>query len=259
MNVGSPRSREAMPHLAAADPAAADLAATYDALWAKGRRALLTGRIEREPLPAAGTARWGISAVLRPRPWPEALGACAAAIALQLGVAGVLYDERSLHITLRAIEGFRDDVPHDDEDLRVYRDVLAELVHGTVPLRLSLRGLTATPGAVLVQGWPTVELQAFRLALFDRLAALGLASRGPETSLDTIRTTAHATLVIHEGPVARPTGLVELIDAQRATAFGAWTFRELWLVGYRRTTGHVELIEYGRFAFGADADDREGA
>ncbi len=233
------------------------LAAIYDGLWEQGRHALLGGRIEREPMPLPGTVRWGISAVLRPRPWPSALVACAAAVAARVGNAGVMYDEAGLHITLRAIEGFRNVVRPDDEDLLAYRDVLTEIVARTAPIRLHLRGLTATPGGILVQGWPTVDLRAFRLALFDRLAVLGLRWRGPETSSNAIRTTAHATLAIFEAPVARPTGLVDLIESHRSTDFGEWVFPELWLVGYRRTAGRVALVEYGRFAFGADDQPRE--
>lgn len=233
--------------LVEADPM---LAATYDALWKQGRRALSTGAIEPEPLPAPGTTRWGISAVLRPRPWPTALRDCAASVATRVGRNGVCYDEHGLHITLRAIEGFRRDVPPDDAAVGAYRDALADVAKQTAPLGVRLAGLTATSGGVLVQGWPSSSLQAFRDALFDRLGGLGLAARGPETSPDTIRTTAHATLALFEGPVVDPVGLVDLIDAQRSTAFGEWVFPELWLVGYRRTAGRVALIEYGRFAFG---------
>ena len=230
------------------------LAATYDALWAKGRDALSTGRIAPEPLPSRTTVRWGISAVLRPRPWLPALAACAKACAALIGPSGVFYGEHNLHITLRAIEGYRDDVPDDDDEVLAYRDVLATIALRTAPLRLRLSGLTATPGGVLVQGWPQVELQTLRHALYDRLDALGLASRGPETSDATIRTTAHATLALYEGPVARPDELIDLIDTHRASDFGEWLFAELWLVGYRRTAGRVALVEYGRFAFGADVD-----
>ncbi len=235
----------------------ARLAATYDALWAKGRDALSTGRIDPEPLPCAGTVRWGISAVLRPKPWPPALAACATACAALMGPTGVIYDEGNMHTTLRAIEGFRDQVPCDDGDVSAYGDVLDAVAGRTAPIRLRLGGLTATPAGILVQGWPSPGLQTFRQALHEGLAERGLASRGPETSRDSIRTTAHATLALYEGPVARPTALVDLIDAHRANDFGEWIFPELWLVGYRRTAGGVALIEYGRFAFGDESKHSE--
>ena len=237
----------------------ARLAATYDALWATGRPALAAGRVDPEPLPVEPTVRWGISAVLRPRPWPRALAACATECASLLGGHGVVYDERNVHITLRAIEGYRDDVAIDDADVRAYRDVLAAVFRRTPPIRVRLRGLTATPAGVLVQGWPHADLQVVRHALYERLVERGLASRGLEATPATCRTTAHATLALFEGPLAEPARLVELIDAHRTTDFGEWVFPELWLVGYRRTAGHVALIEYGRFGFAANARRHEVA
>lgn len=225
------------------------LDATYDALWRQGLRALSKGAVEPEPLPLAGTTRWGISAVLRPRPWSPALVECAAAVAACVGTAGVVYDERGLHVTLRAIEGFREPLAPDHADVRAYRNAVADGARVTAPLRVRFAGLTATSGGVLVQGWPCPALQAFRHALFDRLAASGLASRGPETSPDTIRRTAHASLALFEGPLADAAGLAGLIGAHRSTAFGEWVFPEVWLVGYRRSAGRVALVEYGRFPF----------
>jgi 2'-5' RNA ligase len=219
----------------------------YDDVWAEGRRALIDGRLVAEPLPVVGTVRWGISAVLRPRSWSPALRSCATRCAELMGDGGVVYDAENLHITVRALEGYREQVTDEaDAYLRIYDEVLTEVSARWMPIGMRLRGLASSPSGVLIQGWPMVDLQGLRAELHRRLAAQALPVTGPEQVVSNIRTTAHATLSIY-GTVDHPRDLASFIDANRTTDFGEQTFDRLWLVGYRRTAREVELIPYRSF------------
>jgi hypothetical protein len=229
------------------------LRAIYDDLWRQGRVALSSGCVDVDPLPVVGGPRWGISAVLRPMAWSDALVGCATSIAALAGPRTVVYEPADLHVTVQQFEGYRVDVPADDRALRDQSTALVAITRELAPLTIELRGLTASAGGVLIQGWPRFDLQALRTRLHGELGAGGSPVSGPEASSSALRTSAHATLAMFGGSVERAHDLGDYIEAHRETDFGTIAFDELWLVGYARSRRSVTLIEYGRFPFGARA------
>ena len=235
----------------------ASLRTLYDRLWRDGRAALAAGTPHVDPLPVEGGARWGISAVLRPTAWPPALTRCTTDVRSLMGTESVLYDPAGFHLTVRQFESHRTTVPRDDAAVRAHADALRALARDTGALALTLRGLTASPGGVLVQGWPRFDLEGLRRRLQRLLEETGSPMTGPETTTATLRTSAHATLSLFTAMfpthVARRAALSAYIDAHRDTFYADLLFDRLWLVGYARTATTVRLIEYGCFPFGATA------
>lgn len=221
----------------------------YDRIWEDGRAALARGTHAVEPLPVVGQDRWGVSVVLRPASWHAALAGCTTTLVSRVGPDGFVYGRDNLHVTLRSFEAYRDAIPAADASLRTYVGALAALARRHRPMRLRLRGLTASPAGVLVQGWPEADVQAFRLALHGLLAASGLPLRGPEADPAAIRTTAHATVALYGETLDDAGALAAFVDAHRKTDFGEHVFDTLWLVGYRRTRTTVTLVVHDRFEF----------
>jgi 2'-5' RNA ligase len=230
-----------------------ELREIYDDLWREGRAALSGGTVDVDPLPVDGGSRWGISAVLRPMTWSDALVRRASAIATLAGPRTVVYEPANLHLTVQQFEGHRVDVRADDRALRDQSAALVAITREIAPMTVEFRGLTASSGGVLVQGWPLFDLQALRERLHRELETSGSPVWGPEASSSALRTSAHATLAMFGGSVESPHDLRDDIEAHRESDFGTIAFDELWLVGYARTVRSVTLIEYGRFPFGGRA------
>lgn len=226
------------------------LTATYDEVWSRGREALVADRPSPDPLPVEGGIRWGISAVFRLRSWSPMLVDCATRLQALIGPNHFVYGPQSLHITLQQFEPYRARVAVDDGRVRVYRDDLAAVAARRTSVRIRLRGLSASPAGVIVQGFPLTDLQALRVDLYRQRVASGLPLRGPEADRATLRTTAHASLAVYGGRVEPPAELIAFIDERRETDFGEQVFERLDLVGYHRTACTVALVPYGGSAIG---------
>lgn len=174
------------------------LSELYESIWSKGKAALANSQIALDPLPKEGDVRWGLSAVLLPGAWHADLKACAQELAPILGDGSFIYGPECLHITLRSFEGYREYVAEDDEYMQVYVGAISHALTQMPSMSISLRGLIASPGGVLIKGWPGMDLQAFRQTVHEYLARTALPMWGPESELSRIRTSAHATLSIFQ-------------------------------------------------------------
>lgn len=236
---------------AAADSATDDrVAVAYDALDARGRALLAARAVVVEPPPLVGDPRWGVTAVLRPQPWTAALGACADACATVLGPRHAVYDATGLHVTVRAIEGFRGPVAVDDPAVAAYAAAMRPVLARTASIAVRLAGVAAAPTGLVVRGYAGAALQALRDALHGCLAALPTEPPGPEMNRADLRTTAHATLAVYGEAVANADAVGSFVDAHRATPFGTWSCDALWLVRYRRDSHAVTVTTLARLPFG---------
>lgn len=255
-STGVPVANAGTPPVASGDAVAnarddARVAASYDALDARGRDALARGRVSPEPPTAMGDPRWGVTAVLRPRPWSSALRRCVASCSDVLGPGHAVYDASGFHVTVRAIEGFRGLVDVADPAVAAYVDAIAPVVARTAPIAVTLAGIAATPSGLIVRGYAGAALPTLRQRLHERLASLPTRPPGPEMRRADVRTTAHATLAVYGGPVVDAPAVAAFVDAYRETPFGTWTCDALWLVAYRREPDAVALETLARLPFGA--------
>lgn len=161
-----------------------------------------------------------------------------------MGEGNFLYGMNNFHLTLKSIEGYRNQVLQEDEYVQAYVEAISGVAKQWAPVKVGLCGLTASAGGVLVQGWPRSDLQALRASLHERLAATGLPSWGPEAKGSNIRKTAHAAISIFKDSIENPGEVISYVENNRTTQFSEESFGELWLVGYRRTRTSVDLIEY---------------
>ncbi len=206
----------------------------YDRIWSGARDRALGNAMACDLPPEIGETRWGLSLILRV-PFRESIAGICPDLIARAGGGQFCYDRSNFHMTLRSIEGYRGDIPTGDRRARIYAERVAELLPQLRGLSIILQGLTCGNSSVLVQGWPSVDLRAFRVALFQALEGIEISVPGGEISAERVRNTAHASLLLLNAPLADPAGFVDFIDQNREREFGTFTPEAAELVFYRRT------------------------
>lgn len=186
--------------------------ATFDQLFAEGAAALADGSHGIAVAPAAGSLRWGVSALLRPDP-----GAAASVAALACEAAAVAGDghwltgaAHSSHLTVRALEHPRDDIRDDDPGIARYGDALRTAVTGVGPLTFEVVGLTLTRLSVMACVLPTDDAP-------DRLSAAYAAALGPDAWLENgfQRDIWYINVLHFAAPVRDPRALIDWVAERR--------------------------------------------
>jgi 2'-5' RNA ligase len=135
-----------------------------------------------------------------------------------------------------------------------YRDAVAEVLAGTPPFAIDVRGVTLSAQAVVAQGFPRCDTLA---ALRDRLrAALGAHGLGGGLDRRYRLVTAHVTLVRFAAPLRDPERFVDALAAERATDFGTTVVHgmELILGDWYHTAAHEQMIARYRLHSGAASE-----
>ncbi|WP_329431531.1 hypothetical protein OG564_00560 [Streptomyces sp. NBC_01280] len=134
----------------------------------------------------------------------------------------------SSHFTLRALEKHRLSVP--DGDARVSRYVAALRTAARVigPVRLTLSGLTLTPGCIMLCAEPSDDA-------IERLYDAYEDALGEEAWLeaDFDRNIWYSTLVHFTRPLTKPQAVVDWVGERRELALGQVECRHAELVVYR--------------------------
>ena len=133
-----------------------------------------------------------------------------------------------LHHTVLSL--FTATVDHGPRMARLpdYLDAVSEVVAGTSPFPIDVRGVTLTPGAVLAQGFPRDDTLA---VLRDKLRQ-AITARGLGGALDQRYrlVTAHMTIVRFATPLREPERFVAALEEARSTDFGSTHVEQLELV-----------------------------
>ena len=232
-----------------------DLAARYASIWRASRDAIADNSVAVDPLPEVGEPRWGVSAVFRPQ-LPQAVWETLAEISKSAGPDHAYYDQSNVHVTLRSNEGYRGDVPSKDPDVEGYAQVLSETLAGLSPPTVEFRGIIGARTSLLLCGYPNFDIIALRRGYFRRLERAGLLRKGPESSIEKVRNTCHATLAVFSGPLSDPKVTASKLDGVKDMSFGTVPIVGLEIVSYARTLDRVETRTLARVAWVGPKDER---
>ncbi len=209
------------------------MSVTVDTLHDRGRAALLEGRPTLDLPPTAGSRRWGLSVVVRPG--AGLADRLAAETADLVALAGAdqwaTGSTGSAHLTIFSLEPHRPGVTLADPAARHFADATERAASVAGPATFAVTGLGLTPGGVIASCEPADDAaRALRPAL---AAALGgdvfeLAYRGEQWWMSLLHLAA---------PVARPSALVDHVEARRTEMLGDLTVATLELVRYDHHTG----------------------
>lgn len=222
----------------------------YDQLWDTSKAALAQGLIEPDSIPCEGGRRWGVSVIVRPtEPVLNRLGAVISEISRLTGPENVIYSVSNLHTTLRTIELYRKNVPVGDKLIQCYVDIMQDIAYRFRTICISYCGLTANKTSIMAQGWPRDNtFQAIRDEFHKQLDRSGLLI-GPES--DSVRQTAHASLVVFNTPILSPDSCVEYIEANRKIDYGSAEITEIEIIRYEKSDTSVRILVLGKIKLGS--------
>lgn len=202
----------------------------YDQLWSKTTAALESGGLRVDPLlrGKTGDPRRGATLVAHPNAGMRKRVETFLRVAAAICPGQHLYQPAELHLTVLAVipgsESWRKEVHR----LPVCWTVLDKVLKNCRAFSVKFRGVTVSPEAVLIQGFPQDNALA---RLRDELRS-ALRDRGVGENLDRryIITAAHLTVMRFSNPKADWKRLLDFLQAHRETDFGETRFRSLQLI-----------------------------
>ena len=206
----------------------------FDRLFAEAAPLIQQGLHQRDTPPIEG-GRWPVSVVLRPDQ------ASAMRLELAMDEVAALAGPRhfrtgiadSLHITVRALEGYREAAAGDDEVVQRYALAMSRAARQVEAIELDLVGMTLTPGTVMVCAHPVDDsADRFMDALRDQLGADAWYEAGFRRDI------WYANLLHFAADIAQPVGLIEWVEERRQLILGRLVLdtAELWRFRYEDGT-----------------------
>ncbi|MCB9052360.1 MAG: mutarotase [Lewinellaceae bacterium] len=215
-------------------------------MWEDALAKFKQGSFEYDPwLNAKTDNRYGITLLARP---PEAIKNRIISLMetfMQAEPDQYYYPVSDLHITILSIISCREGFSLSDIDPQAYILRLEEALNGKRAISIHFRGLSASPGCILLQGFPeNEELEHIRNVLRKTFKTNALTN-----SIDSRYRleTAHATVVRFKKPVANPRALIEIIQQFRAIPIGTFSVNHLELVFNDWYQRREKTVVLGRF------------
>jgi len=143
------------------------------------------------------------------------------------GIAG------SVHVTVRALEGYREAAAGDDEVVQRYAHAMSRAAQQVEAVELDLVGMTLTPGTVMVCAHPVDDsADRFMDALKDQLGADAWYEAGFRRDI------WYANLLHFAADITEPAGLIEWVAQRRQLNLGRMVLNtaELWRFRYEDST-----------------------
>ncbi|HEY0472030.1 MAG TPA: hypothetical protein VGD34_10190 [Kribbella sp.] len=203
----------------------------FDTLFEEAAPLISTQRHQRDTPPVEG-GRWPVAAVLRPAADSElsrrldALTNEAAALAgpghWHTGRIG------SAHLTVRALETYREIVDESEPLIQRYRKAMEAAAAQAGPASFRVTGLTLTPGTVMACAKPT-DAQA------DLILDTFAASLGPDAWYEQAfgrRDIWYLNLLHFTTDIAQPHALIDWVTSHRSTDLGTTTIPTAELVRF---------------------------
>ena len=222
------------------------LQATYDALRQTALPRLAQGAAELDTLIDSDLdTRRGITLLARPPAHiTEALAEVMADFKLT-EPAQYYYSASDVHLTILSIISCYPRFKLNDINPVNYCSAVRQIIQFIPPFSLRYQGLTASPGGIMVQGFPQGNgLQELRDAAREYFQSSDL-----QQSIDkryTIKT-AHSTIIRFKNNLANPTALLAKLKKYEHHFFGDFRVNKLELVyndWYQRAENTVVLDEY---------------
>jgi hypothetical protein len=215
------------------------LAEKYGRLWAVASDRIVAGTYAPDPIPVHGDPRWGLSLVaLVDGAAGENIASDLVNLAASLGSQHFVYTRGNLHLTIRSLEGFQNEVP--EEQVEFYYEQTRLAVDDCGQLDVRLCGMGGSAGGIFVKGYPSAGVQNLRVQL-DELAQ----SIGPQACRSNdyraVRDTAHVSLAVFRAPATPEPRLVDFVAARSRKDYGVLSPLRLALVSYDFSTGSMRM------------------
>lgn len=218
----------------------------YNQLYIKSSEAILEGNYKLDTqINNASDSRFGITLLIRPNEKIKAN------IQLFLDELKAIephqyyYPDPDIHITVMSIISCYESFTLDKINIPEYIDVIQQSLVHLDQITIEFRGVTASPSAFMIQGFPTDEsLHNFRDKLRKNFKKLTL-----EQSIDSRYTiaTAHTTVMRFQEKLVNPKELIATAAQFRDYDFGEFQVENLELVyndWYQREKNTIRLANF---------------
>ncbi|MBK8049339.1 MAG: 2'-5' RNA ligase family protein [Anaerolineales bacterium] len=197
---------------------APELDQLYQDLWVRAQAAFSRGEAELDPqlLDRSADQRRGMTLIIRPTPeFQQTLAPFMAELA-NVAPEQHLYHPAELHVTVLSLFTATPDwAPHFRRMDEYIAAVEAALVN-VRPFSIDFTGVTASPAAVMIQGFPALELDKLRNAL---RASLQTAGFGDGLDRRYRLVTAHMTVLRFQRSPLKLEPLQTLLEHYRSHPF----------------------------------------
>lgn len=218
----------------------------YNQLYIKSSEAILEGNYKLDTqINNASDSRFGITLLIRPNEKIKAN------IQLFLDELKAIephqyyYPDPDIHITVMSIISCYEGFTLDKINIPEYIDVIQQSLVHLDQITIEFRGVTASPSAFMIQGFPTDEsLHNFRDELRENFKKSTL-----EQSIDSRYTiaTAHTTVMRFQEKLVNPKELIATAAQFRDYDFGEFQVENLELVyndWYHREKNTIRLANF---------------
>jgi 2'-5' RNA ligase len=205
------------------------LQARYDAIRDDAADAIRTGDVELDRRLAAGQdPRRGLTVIARPDPATAARFDALLDELEELEAGQYRHPVADMHVTVLSLFTVCEDYHVPLRRLDDYRDAARAALAGMPGFEIAFRGVTASRGAVLAQGYPAdATLETLRERLRSELRARALDG-GLDGRYRLV--TAHSTLMRFVRPLAQPARFAAALAALRTAPLGTTRVERLALV-----------------------------
>ena len=219
----------------------------YDQLYKKSSGAILAGNYTIDSdIKNKSDARFGITLLIRPS---EEIKANIALFLEELKEADstqYYYPDSDIHITVMSIISCSEEFTLDQISPNDYIETICKSMVDIDSIRIKFRGVTASPSAIMIQGFPTDEtFNDFRNKLRENFKNSAL-----QQSIDSRYTisAAHSTVMRFQEKPENPEKLMQITEKFRDYDFGELVVKKMELVyndWYQRKSNTKILGEFG--------------
>jgi 2'-5' RNA ligase len=202
----------------------------YDQLWSSAFGRIRAGKVDVDPILKAGVPdrRRGLTVIARPSAGNRRSVAVFLRELRRLEPDQYYYTPSEFHLTVLSLFTATTDYKVLFAEKKRYIAAVNVALSGAAPIRITFEGITASPGAVMVQGFFEVnQLGRLRDSLRRQLRLYGL-----ETGIDERYRlqTAHMTVVRFRVPLRSKERFAKALEGARQRAFGGMTIASFSLV-----------------------------
>ncbi|SHM33515.1 mutarotase [Flavobacterium chilense] len=218
----------------------------YNQLYKTSSDAILAGNYKIDQhINDVSDSRFGITLLIRPS---EAIKANIQLFLEELKAIDptqYYYPDSDLHITVMSIISCYEDFTLDKIKAEDYVEIIKESLIDLSEIKIEFRGVTASPSALMIQGFPTDEsLHILRDKLRENFKKSAL-----QQSIDSryAIATAHATVVRFQKKLQNPKKIMEITEQYCDYNFGTFAVANLELVyndWYQRKENTIHLADF---------------
>lgn len=217
----------------------------YNQLYQKSSELILKGNYKVDnQINDASDSRFGITLLIRPNEEVKAKIQLFLNELREVDSKQYYYPDSDIHITVMSIiscyEGFTLDTIRIEE----YIETIQKSLLDVDKIKISFKGITASPSAIMIQGFPTDEsLNNLRNKLRENFKKSTL-----QQSIDSryAIATAHSTVLRFQEKLENPEKLMEVVKKFRDFDFGEFNVEKLELVyndWYQRENNTIHLAD----------------